>query len=157
MAHAERAELARCPTGAWHGLPSDPLYAPVQAAWHGTIYFFGARVMSKNKTMTANKERQEGKCERLGCCGMENSSWEGREGRGPGGKEGNAGADTNIDEGEEEENDGEREKNRRAEERTREEGGKEEGRGNASGGGEKVSRKGESTSSICIYPRAELS
>jgi hypothetical protein len=61
--------------------------------------------MSKNKTMhegTANKERQEGKCERLGCCGMENSSWEGREGRGPGGKEGNAGADANIDEGERE-------------------------------------------------------
>jgi hypothetical protein len=57
---------------------------------------------------TANKERQEGKCERLGCCGMENSSWEGREGRGPGGKEGDASADTNIDEGEEEENDGER-------------------------------------------------
>jgi len=101
--------------------------------------------MSKNKTMTANKEREEGKCERLGCCGMENSSWEGREGRGPGGKEENAGADTNIDEGEEEENDGEREKNRRAEERTREEGGQEEGRGNARGGGEKVSRKGERT------------
>ena len=144
MAHAERAELARCPTGAWYGLPSDPLHE--QAAWHGTIDFFGARVLSKNKTMhetTANKERQEGKCERLGCCGMENSSWEGREGRGPGGKEGDASADTNIDEGEEEENDGEREKNRRAEERTREEGGKEEGRGNASGGGEKVSRKGE--------------
>ena len=121
-------------------------YSTVQAAWHGTIDFFGARVLSKNKTMhegTANKERQEGKCERLGCCGMENSSWEGREGRGPGGKEGDASADTNIDEGEEEENDGEREKNRRAEERTREEGGKEEGRGNASGGGEKVSRKGE--------------
>jgi hypothetical protein len=58
---------------------------------------------------TANKERQEGKCEGLGCCGMENSSWEGREGMGPGGKEGNAGAD--IDEGEEEENDGGREKN----------------------------------------------
>jgi hypothetical protein len=57
---------------------------------------------------TANKERQEGKFERSGCCGMENSSWEGREGRGPGGKEGNAGADTNVDEGEEEENDGER-------------------------------------------------
>ena len=54
---------------------------------------------------------------------MENSSWEGREGRGPGGKEGDAGADTNIDEREEEENDREREKNRRAEERTREEGG----------------------------------
>ena len=144
MAHAERAELARCPTGAWCGLPSDPLY--VQAAWHGTIDFFGARVLSKNKTMhegTANKERQEGKCERLGCCGMENSSWEGREGRGPGGKEGDASADTNIDEGEEEENDGEREKNRRAEERTREEGGKEEGRGNARGGEEKASRKGE--------------
>ena len=52
---------------------------------------------------------------------MENSSWEGREGRGPGGKEGDAGADTNIDEGEEEENDGERKKNRRAEERNREE------------------------------------
>jgi hypothetical protein len=37
------------------------------------------------------------------------------------GKEGDAGADTNIDEGEEEENDGERKKNRRAEERNREE------------------------------------
>jgi hypothetical protein len=32
----------------------------------------------------------------------ENSSWEGREGRGPGGKEGDAGTDTNIDEGEKE-------------------------------------------------------
>jgi hypothetical protein len=70
--------------------------------------------MSKNKTMhegtaNKNKERQAGKCERLGCCGMENSSWEGREGRGPGGKEGKAGvtgADANVDEGEEEENDG---------------------------------------------------
>jgi hypothetical protein len=41
--------------GAWCGLPSDPLCVPVQAAWHGTIDFFGARVMSKNKTMTANK------------------------------------------------------------------------------------------------------
>ena len=61
---------------------------------------------------------------------------------GPGGKEGDAGADANIDEREEEENDGEREKHRRAEERTREEGGKEEGRGNAREGGEKVSRKG---------------
>jgi hypothetical protein len=84
-------------------------------AWENR--FFGARAMSKNKTVhagTANKERQEGKCERLGCCGMENSSWEGREGRGPGGKEENTGADTNIDEGEEEENDGERETNRRA-------------------------------------------
>jgi hypothetical protein len=104
--------------------------------------------MSKNKTMhegTANKEREEGKCERLGCCGMENSSWEGREGRRPGGEEENAGADANIDEGEEEKNDREREKNRRAEERTREEGGQEEGRGNARGGVEKVSRKGERT------------
>jgi hypothetical protein len=91
--------------------------------------------MPKNKTMhegAANKERQEGKCERLGCCGMENSSWEGREGRGPEGKE-----------GEEEENDGGREKNRRAEERTRGGGGKEESRGNARVGGERVSRKGE--------------
>ena len=34
-------------------------------------------------------------------------------------------------------------KNRRAEERTKEEGGKEEGRGNARGGEEKASRKGE--------------
>jgi hypothetical protein len=34
-------------------------------------------------------------------------------------------------------------KYRRAEERTREEGGKEEDRGNARGGAEKVSRKGE--------------
>ena len=124
MAHAERAELARCPTGAWCGLPSGPLY--VQAAWHGKIDFFGARALSKNKTMhegTANKERQEGKCDRPGHCGMENSSWEGIENRGPGGREGDAGADRNIDEGEEEEDDGEREKNRRAEERTREEGG----------------------------------
>ena len=58
-------------------------------------------MLSKNKTMhegTANRERQEGKCDRLGCCGMEYSSWEGREGRGPGGKEGDAGADTNVDE-----------------------------------------------------------
>jgi hypothetical protein len=85
----------------------------VQAAWRGTIDFFEARIMSKNKTMhegTANKERQEGKCERLGCCGMKNPSWKCREGRGPGEKEGNAGADTSIDEGEEEEKDGEREK-----------------------------------------------
>ena len=52
---------------------------------------------------------------------MENSSWESRENRGPGGKEGDTGADTTIDEGEEEENDGERKKNRRAEERNREE------------------------------------
>ena len=103
-------------------------------------------MLSKNKTMhegTANRERQEGKCDRLGCCGMEYSSWEGREGRGPGGKEGDAGADTNIDEREEEENDREREKNRRTEERTKEEGGEEEGRWNGSGGGEKVSTKGE--------------
>jgi hypothetical protein len=95
--------------------------------------------MSKNKTMhegAANKERQEGKCERLGCCGLENSSWEGREGRGPGGKEEDAGAVTNIDEGDEEENDGEREKNRRAEERTRGGGGKEESRGNVKARGQ---------------------
>ena len=92
---------------------------------------------------TVNKERQEGKCDRPGHCGVENSSWEGRENRGPGGREGDAGTDRNIDDGGGDENDGEREKNRRAEERTREEGGKEEGRGNASGGGEKVSRKGE--------------
>ena len=62
--------------------------------------------MSKDKTMhegTANKERQEGKCERLGRCGMENSSWEGREGRGSGGRERDA--DRNIDEGEKEEGD----------------------------------------------------
>jgi hypothetical protein len=55
--------------------------------------FLGREPLSKNKTMhegTANKERQEGKCERLGCCGMENSSWEDREGRGSGGKEGEA-------------------------------------------------------------------
>ena len=45
MAHAERAELARCPTGAWYGLPSDPLY--VQAAWHGTIDFFGASTVQE--------------------------------------------------------------------------------------------------------------
>jgi hypothetical protein len=79
---------------------------------------------------TANKERQEGKCERLGCCGMENSSWEGREGRGPGGKEGNAGADTNVGEGEEEENDGEREEKtgeRRSEPEMREDKRKAEG------------------------------
>jgi hypothetical protein len=37
----------------------------------------------------------------------------------------------------------EREKNRRAEERTKEEGEKKEGIGNARGGGEKSSRKGE--------------
>ena len=67
------------------------------------------------------KKGRRGKCERLGCYGMENSSWESRENRGPGGKEGDTGADTTIDEGEEEENDGEREKNRRAEERNREE------------------------------------
>ena len=75
-------------------------------AWYNA--FFWARLLSKNKTMdegTANRERQEGKCGRLGCCGMGHSSWEGREGRGPGGKEGDAGADTNIDEREEEEND----------------------------------------------------
>jgi hypothetical protein len=41
---------------------------------------------------------------------MENSSWEGRENRGPGGREGDAGADRNIDEGGGDENDGEREK-----------------------------------------------
>jgi hypothetical protein len=41
---------------------------------------------------------------------MENSSWEGREGRGPGGKEGDVGADADVDEGEEEEDDREREK-----------------------------------------------
>jgi hypothetical protein len=75
---------------------------------------------------------------------MENPSWEGREGRGPGGKEGDAGADTHVDEGEGEENDGERENTKRADERTREERGKEEGRENARGSGEKVSRKGES-------------
>jgi len=94
---------------------------------------------------TANKERQEGICDRPGHCGIENSSWEGRENRGPGGREGDAGTDRNIDEGGEDENDGEREKNRRAEERNRGEGGKDEGRGrgNARGGGEKVSRKGE--------------
>jgi hypothetical protein len=45
-AHAERAEPARCPTGARCGLPSDPLY--VQAAWHGTIDVFGARVRGRN-------------------------------------------------------------------------------------------------------------
>ena len=59
---------ARCPTGAWCGLPSVyPLHA--QASWHGIIDFFGARALPKNKTMhegTANKERQEGKRERLG-------------------------------------------------------------------------------------------
>jgi len=46
-----------------------------------------------------------------------------RERENTGGRERDAGADRNIDEGEEEEDDGEREKNRRAEERTREEGG----------------------------------
>ena len=112
-------------------------------AWYNR--YFLARLPSKNKTMregTAHKERQGGKCDRLGHCGMENSSWEGR---GPGGREGDAGADRNIDidEGGEDENDGEREKNRRAEKRNREERGKDEGRGNARGGGEKVSRKGE--------------
>ena len=64
---------------------------------------------------------------------MENSSWEGREGRGPGGKEGDAGADTHVDEGEEEENDGERENTKRAEERTREEGGKRKAEGTREG------------------------
>ena len=46
-----------------------------------------------------------------------------RERENTGGGERDAGADRNIDEGEEEEDAGEREKNRRAEERTREEGG----------------------------------
>ena len=53
--------------------------------------------------MTVNKERQEGKCDRPGHCGMDNSSWEGREGRGSGGRERDA--DRNIDEGEKEEGD----------------------------------------------------
>jgi hypothetical protein len=116
-------------------------------------YIFWGEALPKKKTMhdgTANKERQEGKCDRLRCCGMENSSWEGREGRGPGGKEKeeDAGADRNIDEGGEEEDGGERE--RKTGERRRgpekREGTKKaeaEGRGNARGVGEKASRKGE--------------
>jgi hypothetical protein len=76
--------------------------------------FFSARLPSKNKTVregTVNKERQEGKCDRPGHCGIENSSWEGRENRGPGGREGDAGTDRNIDEGGEDKRWREREKN----------------------------------------------
>ena len=80
-------------------------------AWQNR--FFLARLPSKNKTMregTVNKERQEGKCDRPGHCGIENSSWEGRENRGPGGREGDTGTDRNIDEGGKDENDGEGER-----------------------------------------------
>jgi hypothetical protein len=75
-------------------------YINVQMAWHNR--FFLARSPSKNKNMregTANKERQEGKCDsdRPGYCGIGNSSWEGRENRGPGGREGDVGTDRNID------------------------------------------------------------
>jgi hypothetical protein len=69
-------------------------------AWQNR--FFLARLPSKNKTMregTVNKQGQEGKCDRPGHCGIENSSWEGRENRGPGGREGETGTDRNIDEG----------------------------------------------------------
>ena len=92
-------------------------------AWHNR--FFLARLPSKNKTMregTVNKERLEGKCDRPGHCGIENSSWEGRENRGPGGREGDTGTDRNIDEGGEDENDGERE-------RKQESGGEKQRRG----------------------------
>jgi hypothetical protein len=110
--------------------------------WHGTVDFFWRdhRPRTKHKIMregTANNERQEGKCDRPGHCGIliENSSWKGRENRGPGGREGDAGADRNIDEGGEDENDGERERNtgeRRRETEKREEKMKPEGRGRGS-------------------------
>jgi hypothetical protein len=67
---------------------------------------------------------------------MENSSWEGRENRGPGGKEGDASTDRNIDEGEEDENDGERERKtgeRRGETEKREEKMKAGGEGTREG------------------------
>ena len=108
-------------------------------AWQNR--FFLARLPSKNKTMregTVNKERQEGKCDRPGHCGIENSSWEGRgrENRGPGGRERDTGTDRNIDEGGEDENDGEREKKtgeRRRETEKREEKMKAEGEGTREG------------------------
>jgi hypothetical protein len=68
----------------------------IHVAWQNDRFFL-ARLPSKNKTMregTVNKERQEGKCDRPGHCGIENSSWEGRENREPGGKEGDAGPHT---------------------------------------------------------------
>ena len=95
----------------------------IHMAWQNR--FFLARLPSKNKTMregTVYKERQEGKCDRPGHCGIENSSWEGRENRGPGGREGDTGTDRNIDEGGEDENDGERE-------RKQESGGEKQRRG----------------------------
>ena len=109
----------------------------IHMAWHNR--FFLARLPSKNKTMregTANKEKQEGICDRPGHCGIENSSWEGRENRGPGGREGDAGTDRNIDEGGEDENDGEGERKtgeRRRETEKREEKMKAEGEGTREG------------------------
>ena len=79
---------------------------------------------------------QEGKCDRPGHCGIENSSWEGRENRGPGGREGDTGTDRNIDEGGEDENDGEGERKtgeRRRETEKREEKMKAEGEGTREG------------------------
>jgi hypothetical protein len=92
----------------------------------------------KNKIVregTANKERQEGKCDRLRNCRMGDSSWEGSENRGREGER-EIQADRNIDEGGEDENDRERKKKtgeRRRETEKREEKMKAEGEGTREG------------------------
>ena len=58
---------------------------------------------AEERTREEGGENAEMKCDRPGYYGMDNSSWEGREGRGSGGRERDA--DRNIDEGEKEEGD----------------------------------------------------
>jgi hypothetical protein len=103
-------------------------------------------MLPKNKTvqaMAANKGMQE-RTDRLGCCGMEDSSLEDRERGRTGGREGDAGTrcartESNFDEEEKEAGN----KKRGVEERTREAGEKDGGRGKVRGEKEKASRKGE--------------